>query len=100
MDIQKNVSLRAYNTFGIDVKTKYFSSFYSIESVKELLSGLKQQNLNLKLILGGGSNILFTKDFYGIVLKNEIRGLEMVKEDEEHIYIRSGGGENWHQFVL
>src|SRR5205085_9017018 len=77
-----------------------FSSFYSIESVKELLSGLKQQNLNLKLILGGGSNILFTKDFYGIVLKNEIRGLEMVKEDEEHIYIRSGGGENWHQFVL
>ncbi len=52
------------------------------------------------LILGGGSNILFTKDFDGIVLKNEIKGIEKVKEDEEYVYIKAGAGESWHAFVL
>jgi len=52
------------------------------------------------LILGGGSNILFTKNFDGIVLKNEIKGIEKVKEDDESVYIKAGAGENWHSFVL
>ena len=52
------------------------------------------------LTLGGGSNILFTKNFDGLVLKNELKGIELVKEDEHHVYIKAAAGENWHQFVL
>jgi UDP-N-acetylmuramate dehydrogenase len=52
------------------------------------------------LILGGGSNILFTKNFDGLVLKNELKGIELVKEDAEHFYVKAAAGENWHQFVL
>ncbi|MEI9947176.1 MAG: FAD-binding protein [Chitinophagaceae bacterium] len=52
------------------------------------------------LILGGGSNMLFTKNFGGLVLKNEIKGIEKVKEDENYVYIKVGAGENWHQFVM
>jgi UDP-N-acetylenolpyruvoylglucosamine reductase len=52
------------------------------------------------LILGGGSNILFAKDFDGLVLKNEIKGIEKIKEDDDSVYIRAGAGENWHGFVL
>jgi len=51
-------------------------------------------------ILGGGSNILFTKDYDGAVLKNEIKGIELQHEDGEHVYVKVGAGENWHQFVL
>lgn len=51
-------------------------------------------------VLGGGSNILFTKDYAGVVLKNEIKGIEVQHEDAEHVYVRVGAGENWHQFVL
>ena len=52
------------------------------------------------LILGGGSNILFTRDYDGMVLKNEIGGIEKTREDENFIYVKCGAGENWHQFVL
>ena len=52
------------------------------------------------LVLGGGSNILFTKNFDGIVLKNDIKGVELIKEDAHYVYVKAGAGENWHQFVL
>jgi UDP-N-acetylmuramate dehydrogenase len=101
MNIQQNISLKPYNTFGIDAQAKYFSTFDSTEQLDELLNNLKlhAEDFNY-LILGGGSNLLFTKDFDGIVLKNEISGIEKVKEDEEYIYVKAGAGENWHQFVL
>lgn len=97
--IQKNISLKPYNTFGIDVDAR---QFLVVESEQELLAFLKQsENKNLPLlILGGGSNILFTQPFEGIVLKNEIQGIELIKEDEEAVYLKVGGGVNWHQFVL
>ncbi|HEY1871832.1 MAG TPA: UDP-N-acetylmuramate dehydrogenase [Chitinophagaceae bacterium] len=97
MQIQENFSLRAYNTFGIDAKAKWFASFNSLGELNETLD-YKPQTTNF--ILGGGSNILLTKDFDGIVLKNEIKGIEKIKEDDEFIYIKAGAGENWHQFVL
>ncbi|MES1218476.1 MAG: UDP-N-acetylmuramate dehydrogenase [Bacteroidota bacterium] len=97
MQIQENFSLKAHNTFGIDTHAKFFSTFRNTEELTELLA----QNPGLRtLILGGGSNILFIKDFDGIVLKNEIKGIEVVKQDTESIYVKVGGGENWHQFVL
>lgn len=87
------VSLKEYNTFHIDAKTSAFATFSSLE---ELQSVDTTQKL---LILGGGSNILFTKDFDGLILKNEIKGIEVINEDADHIYVKVGAGENWHQFV-
>jgi len=99
MNLQENFSLKSFNTFGIDASAKYFSSFSSTEMLREIIES-QFAMLNTHLILGGGSNILLTKDVDGIVLKNDIRGIETVKEDDEHIYLKAGAGENWHQFVL
>jgi len=97
MQIQENISLRFYNTFGIDVRARYFSRFKNSDELEEL----KVNDSRLPtIILGGGSNILFTKDFDGIVLKNEIKGIAELHEDSEYVYVKAGAGENWHQFVL
>lgn len=97
MQIQENISLRHYNTFGVDIKARYFATFTNTDELEELLN-LKPQTSNL--ILGGGSNILFTKNYDGLVLKNDIRGITELHEDKEYVYVKAGAGENWHQFVL
>ncbi len=102
MQIQENISLKKYNTFGIDINAAFFASFKNIDEAIELL---EQNHSSLithhsLLILGGGSNILFTGNFNGLVLKNEIGGIEKVKEDEMYVYIKAGAGVNWHQLVL
>ena len=97
MQLQENISLKPYNTFGIDVKARYFATFNDTDELAETLN-LKSQTSNL--ILGGGSNILLTKDYDGLVLKNEIRGIVELHEDSEYVYVKAGAGENWHQFVL
>lgn len=97
MQIQENISLKAFNSFGIDAKARYFASFNSTEDLSELLTPDSRLST---LILGGGSNILFTKDFEGLVLKNEIKGITEIHEDSEYVYVKTGAGENWHQFVL
>jgi UDP-N-acetylmuramate dehydrogenase len=99
MNIKQNISLKNYNTFGIDVYAKYFTEFSNQAELAEALE-LKQQQNHKLLPLGGGSNILFTQNFDGLVLKNEIKGIEVVKEDDEFVYVKAGAGENWHQFVL
>jgi UDP-N-acetylmuramate dehydrogenase len=104
MNLQENISIKAYNTFGISVYANLFAKFNSIAELAELLefSAGKTQTPNHKLqtlILGGGSNILFTHDFNGMVLKNEIMGIKTVREDEHHVYVQAGAGENWHGFV-
>ncbi|HET7897624.1 MAG TPA: UDP-N-acetylmuramate dehydrogenase, partial [Flavisolibacter sp.] len=99
MQIWENISLRPYNTFGIDVDARYFASFSSLIELKDLLNaGLAATHK--KLILGGGSNILLTKNFDGIVLKNEIGGIDVVNEDEDYIYVKAGAGVNWHRLVM
>ena len=97
MQIQENFSLKPYNTFGIDAKARHFSAFSNIEQLKELAT---HHSPLTTFILGGGSNILFTKDFDGQVLKNDIRGIAKINEDDEYVYVKVGAGENWHQFVL
>lgn len=97
MQIQENISLRAYNSFGIDVKAAKFSAFSDAD---ELATVLDENSSIKKLILGGGSNLLFTGDFNGLILKNEVKGITELHEDSEYVYIRAGAGENWHQFVL
>jgi UDP-N-acetylmuramate dehydrogenase len=79
MHIQHNISLKPYNTFGINVFAKLFASFNSIELLKEQIE-LQPSNIPL-LILGGGSNVLFTQNFDGLVLKNELKGIELLHED-------------------
>jgi UDP-N-acetylmuramate dehydrogenase len=101
MNTQQNISLKNYNTFGIDVYAKYFTEFNSIDALTEILEYKQLPTVNCQLLtLGGGSNLLFTKNFDGLVLKNEMLGIELVKEDDEFVYVKAGAGENWHQFVL
>ncbi|MEO6327338.1 MAG: UDP-N-acetylmuramate dehydrogenase [Ginsengibacter sp.] len=101
----ENFSLKKYNTFGIDVYAKYFSALSSINELQTHFSATSIQRSTINdqrstLILGGGSNILLTKNFDGLVLKNELKGINTVHEDDEHVYVKAGAGENWHQFVL
>ncbi|GAA4365491.1 UDP-N-acetylmuramate dehydrogenase [Hymenobacter saemangeumensis] len=98
--LEENVSLRPYNTFGLDVQARYFARFSSVDELRALLAHPAVQAAD-KLILGGGSNLLFTQDFKGVVLKNEIRGLEILAEDEttHTALLRAGAGESWHGLV-
>lgn len=95
--IEKHKNLKTINTFGIEVYAKTYTSFDSVETLREILN--ENQNEKL-LILGGGSNILFTKDVDALVLKNNIKGFEIMQEDEDHVIVKSGAGEIWHEFVL
>jgi UDP-N-acetylmuramate dehydrogenase len=97
MQIHEGFSLLHYNTFRIDVKARYFSTFANTDDLSELMT---HDSRLTTLILGGGSNILFTNDHDGAVLKNEIKGIELQHEDADHLYVKVGAGENWHQFVL
>ena len=98
--LSENVSLKPYNTFRIDTVAKAFAVFYSVQELEELLDHATKATHTAPLILGGGSNILLTKAINTVVLKNEISGIERVGEDADHIYVKVGAGENWHQFVL
>jgi len=97
MQIQENIALKPFNTFGIPAMAKYFASFTGADELAELMA---QQPAIERLLLGGGSNILFTGNFSGLVLKNEIKGIEVVREDDAFVYVKAGAGENWHRFVM
>ncbi len=97
--VKEDFSLKEYNTFGISIKAKYFVEIDTLNQLKEIFKSEKFKNTNI-LLLGGGSNILFTKDFDGLVVKNNILGIEKISENEDTILIKSGSGENWHKFVL
>jgi UDP-N-acetylmuramate dehydrogenase len=99
MDIQKNYSLKNLNTFGIDVRAQLFSDIKSEEQLQLLLTDENFKNIP-KFILGGGSNVLFTQDFPGLIIKNSIRGIEIIKEDKNSVLIKAGAGEMWHHLVL
>jgi UDP-N-acetylmuramate dehydrogenase len=97
MQIQENISLKKLNSFGIDVKAKQFATFNNVDELSALATNHSQLSI---LILGGGSNILFTKDADRLVLKNEIKGIEKIHEEDDFIYVKAGAGENWHAFVM
>ena len=99
MIIHENYSLKKLNTFGINASAQYFTELSSIEQIREILSEQKFKSTS-KLILGGGSNLLFTANFNGIVLKNNLKGIELIKEDKDFYYVRSAAGEVWHEFVM
>lgn len=99
MELQENRSLKSLNTFAIDAKARYYAEFNSVDELHDLME-IKNQHSFPLMVLGGGSNILFTKDYDGLVLKNDLKGIQIVKEDDRHIYIKVMAGENWHQFVM
>ncbi|WP_192349887.1 UDP-N-acetylmuramate dehydrogenase [Algoriphagus sp. Y33] len=99
MNIQENISLKAYNTFGIAKNARFFVSVKSVNELKEALEWAKHQKIN-PLILGGGSNILLTQNQETLVIKIEIQGINLVLEEEEFYFVEVGAGVNWHQFVL
>ena len=98
LKIQENFSLKDYNSFNINAKCKFFAKCVNINQIKELLNNEEFKN-ERKLILGGGNNILFTKDFNGIVIKPEIKGISIIKETSDNIFIKANAGEDWDEFV-
>jgi UDP-N-acetylmuramate dehydrogenase len=96
MNIQLASSLKSHNTFGINA-TGNLAVFQSAEEIPALME--KTTN-SPTLILGGGSNILFTKDPQGWIWKNEIKGIEVLDETNENVIVRSGAGEGWHNLVM
>ena len=95
--ILENVPLKDFNTFGIQSIAKRFARF---KNVAELTKILQKRNNDPLLIIGGGSNILFTQDFEGLVIRNEIKGFEITESNDEFVIVKSGAGEVWHEFVL
>ncbi len=96
--LKEHVSLQAYNTFGLEASARWWFEVHSEQQALEFI----MDNLNLRLpiqVLGGGSNILLTRDIEGLVLKNSIRGIEVLQETASTVEVRIGAGENWHDFV-
>lgn len=98
MQVEKHASLLPYNTFGIDVQAELLAR---VDSMEDLRAALVDESLrhHERLILGGGSNVLFTRGFDGLVLLNRIGGISMVKEDDEYVWVKAGAGEVWHDLV-
>jgi UDP-N-acetylmuramate dehydrogenase len=99
ISIVKNYPLDKLNTFNISANAKFFYEFKTLESLKEILNH-KLLKTEKSFVLGGGSNILISNDFDGVVLKNSIRGIHITKENTHHTEVEVGSGENWHEFVL
>jgi UDP-N-acetylmuramate dehydrogenase len=98
MEIKKDYDLTKLNTFGVSAKAKLFVELNNELDLKELF-GSREFKENKKLFLGGGSNVLFTHDFEGLVILNKIKGIEVVNEDNESILLRVSSGETWHDLV-
>ncbi|SMC77967.1 UDP-N-acetylmuramate dehydrogenase [Pedobacter africanus] len=97
--LQQNISLKPYNTFGVDVKSSLFAEVFSIEALKGLL-GMDVVRQNRLLVLGGGSNLLFTKDFDGLVIKISIPGISATTDtDGERVLVTAGAGVVWNDLV-
>tara|TARA_R110002153_G_scaffold44225_4_gene124683 strand:+ start:9588 stop:10604 length:1017 start_codon:yes stop_codon:yes gene_type:complete len=97
MDIRKDISLKKYNTFGIDAKAKFFCEINSIADLKKALS---LQGYPTLFVLGGGSNMLITKDLENLVLHINLKGIEVISENKDEAIIKVSAGENWHKMVL
>lgn len=96
MQVAKNISLLPFNSFHFDV---HASTFISVKSIDELEEALTDPVKQPSLILGGGSNLLLTRNPVEFVLKIDIIGIDELKEDTSHIFVRAGAGVNWHEFV-
>jgi UDP-N-acetylmuramate dehydrogenase len=99
MKLQENYPLKDITTFHAKVFAKQYAEFTSADELKEILSSPQVKGKQF-MILGGGSNVLFTGDYSGFIIRNVIKGIEIVKEEGDDIYIKANSGEKWHDFVL
>ncbi|MFC7348830.1 UDP-N-acetylmuramate dehydrogenase [Chryseobacterium zhengzhouense] len=97
--MQENFSLKPFNTFGVEAKAKYFIEVNSIDELIEAVKFSSSKALPL-LFLGGGSNILFTKDFDGLAIKLNLKGISEEILNENEVLVTAKAGENWHELVL
>lgn len=97
MEILHQFSLLNHNTFGIEAKAEQFVAVHSIAELKNVLEQYKGKK---KFILGGGSNMLLTKDIEGLVIHIDLKGRKIIKEEQQQVWVEGQAGENWHQFVL
>jgi len=98
MKLSKNYSLKTLNSFGVDVKAKIYAESFSVDDLKEVILANELSHLK-KFVLGGGSNILFVKNFDGIVIKNSIPGIKIISEDDKNVIVESGAGVAWDELV-
>lgn len=96
---EENFSLKRYNTFGVEAKARYYFEFTELEDLPQFLANFPQWESLPILILGGGSNLLFTSDFDGLVMHANVPGIQQIKEDRNHVWLEVGAGENWDRFV-
>ncbi len=99
LQVAENVNLKPFNTFGIEANAKYFCSIESEEQLQELMQMDLFKN-ERRIFIGGGSNILFRKDFEGLVIHNAIQGIEKQNETDDSLSLQVSSGMNWHQLVL
>lgn len=99
MQLLRHADLKPCNTFGIAAKAELLARFGSAEDLRGLLRA-PELGAKPRLVLGGGSNILFTRDFDGLVLLNEVAGIAVVREDDDHVDVRAGAGVVWHELVM
>ncbi len=97
MNIQENISLKSYNTFGIDVKATFF---VEITGLVQLQKALELKAYPKKFIISGGSNMLLTKDIDALVMHIKLKGITVVEEDEDMVEVKVMAGENWHELVM
>ncbi len=99
MHLIRHADLSHLNTFGIAAKANALARFSDVGTLRELVFAPELAGMQ-RLVLGGGSNLLFTHDFPGVVLVNEVPGIALVSEDERSVQVKAGAGVPWHQFVL
>ncbi len=97
MEILENFSLKNHNTFGIDVKARKFVAVHSVEELQDVLESNRGEQI---FILGGGSNMLLTRDVDALVVHVDLRGKKILEQDQAHAVVEAMAGENWHEFVL
>ncbi len=99
MKVLQNISLREFNTFGLNIYSSYFTSINDVKDIQAIFQDKEFADKKF-MILGGGSNVLFIHDFDGLILRNELRGIHIVNEDENCVWVRVASGEVWHELVL
>lgn len=98
LEVQKNIDLTQYTSLKIGDKADYFAVLKEENDLLEAINFAKEKNLDI-FILGGGSNILISQAIRSLVLKNEIKGIKVVKEDDENVWLQGNSGEIWSAFV-
>ena len=98
MNIQRHTCLKNHHTFGCPVQSQFFTELTDTRQLQSLLQHPDYDPDNI-MILGSGSNILFCQDYYGLTVKNKIKGIRITQQNKDNVWVTVGAGENWHRFV-